>query len=97
MRTPMLPSDHCFTFTTATGSCYRVDTSAMTLERLTGSGPPTERVGQGAHRFEQAGPFQVGRACIIFWGKHTEHKAVAGATPTTITSRIVSIEGRRND
>jgi hypothetical protein len=79
------------TFTTETGSVYRVDYAARTVERLTGDGPPTLRVGQGTRRFESVYPIEVGMRCVIHWGEHTEHKALGGAAPLTITSRVRSI------
>ena len=88
----MLPTDPAIaTFTTETGSIYRVDYAARTVERLSGTGEATARVGQGARRYESIA-LAVGSPCVISWGEHTAIKAVEGAAPVTVTSRIRSIE-----
>jgi len=93
MTTPTLPTDHnCVTFTTETGSVYRVDYAARTVEHLSGNSEATARVGQGTRRYESVYPIEVGMRCIIHWGEHTEHKALGGAAPLTITSCVRSIE-----
>lgn len=57
------------TFTTETGSMYRIDYGARTCERLTGKGPATARVGSGARRFESITDLQVGAPVLINWGE----------------------------
>ena len=95
MTTPTpLSEPHTIVFTTETGSCYRVDTRAQTIERLIGVGPPTLRVGAGARRYASIGAIGTGLPVLIMWGEHTKHKAVEGAMPATVTSCVVSIGGR---
>jgi hypothetical protein len=92
MTTPTLPTDHnCVTFTTETGSVYRVDFTSRTIERLSGVGQSTARVGEGARRFENLLVLEVGSPCVINWGVHAAVKAATGNMPTTITSRVKSI------
>lgn len=79
-------------FRTASGSEYRVDYNAHTIERLTGQGVPTDRVGSGLRKFATLSTLHVGRAALIWWGPHSATPAVGGAEPATVTSPIVSME-----
>lgn len=93
MTTPTLPTDqNCVTFTTETGSVYRVDFTSRTIERLSGEGRATARVGEGARRYESLLVLEVGSPCVINWGAHAAVKAATGNMPTTITSRVRSIQ-----
>lgn len=92
MTTPTLPTEHnCVTFTTETGSVYRVDFATRTIERLSGAGQSTARVGEGARHFESLLALEVGSPCVINWGDHTTVKAATGNIPATVTSRVRSI------
>lgn len=89
MTTPTpLPDPAILVFTTETGSVYRVDFTARTIERLSGAGQSTARVGEGARRFENLLVLEVGSPCVINWGVHATVKAATGNMPTTITSRV---------
>ena len=79
-------------FRTASGSEYRVNYATRTIERLTGQGAPTDRVGSGPRKFETLSTLQVGRPALICWGEHSATPAVTGAEPATVTSPIVSME-----
>ena len=79
------------TFTTETGSVYRVDFTSRTIERLSGAGQSTARVGEGARRFEHIAVTE-GHPCVIYWGAHATVKAATGSMPATITSRVRSIQ-----
>lgn len=93
MTTPTLPTDPAIvTLTTETGSVYRVDYAARTIERMSGSSQPTARVGDGARRFESLLVLKVGEPCVINWGVHAMVKATTGSMPATITSRVRSIK-----
>ena len=92
MTTPTpLPDPAILVFTTETGSVYRVDFTARTIERLSGAGQSTARVGEGTRRYESIA-LAVGSPCVISWGEHTAIKAVEGAAPVTVTSPVRSIE-----
>ncbi len=92
MSTPTpLPDPAIVIFTTETGSMYRVDYAEKTIERLSGAGEATARVGEGARRFDSVA-LAVGSPCVISWGEHTAIKAVEGAAPVTVTSRVRSIQ-----
>lgn len=79
-------------FTTETGSRYLINYQERTVERLSGAGKPTPRVGEGVRRFETISPVIVGSPACIYWGEHTEVKAVEGTIPVTLTSRVVAWE-----
>jgi len=81
------------TFTTETGSKYRVDYVARTCERLTGKSPATARVGSGARRFESITDLQVGAPVLINWGEFSATPSqMEGADPCTLTSHVIKIE-----
>jgi len=81
------------TFTTETGSKYRVDYVARTCERLTGKSPATARVGSGARRFESITDLVIGDSVLINWGEFSATPSqTEGADPCTVTSHVVAIE-----
>ena len=77
-------------FTTESGSVYRVDYAASTIERLHGESAPTPRIGSsGARRFASVSALIVGAPVLIVWGEFSATPPVdPDATPATETSPV---------
>lgn len=84
------------TFTTESGSVYRYDTVAQTIERINGIGEATTRI-QNAKRYRSltaigGQPLRIGARALIVWHESDYPDREPGSVPTTITSTIIAID-----
>ena len=92
-------------FTTETGSLYECNVDSKQARRLNGKSDPTPRMGKDGqwrkYREVFPDPIVVGSQVMIAWESDTplleETKVILGdeggmVLPTTMTSRVVSIE-----